>query len=115
MKPSVVAAMSVMIAYMWDGCLIAGFFSSSFYATIKLKTHGFSSSSIYDIAKATAVAKFFYASQSWWGLTFAFKREHLEKVIRRAKHLGYLEESSPTVSELANIADNVSIGLLALA
>jgi len=64
--------------------IIAGFFSSSFYAIIKLKTHGFSSSSIYDITKATAVAKFLYASPSWWGLTLASKREHLEKVIKKS-------------------------------
>src|SRR6218665_1364097 len=39
------------------------------------------------------------------GLTLASDRERLEKVIRRAKRLVYLEVSLPTVSELANITD----------
>ena len=79
--------------------------SSSFYAIRKLKTHGLSSSSIHNVTKATTVAKLLYASPSWWGLTLASDKERLEKLLKRAKRLGYLEQSFPTVSELANIAD----------
>ena len=39
------------------------------------------------------------------GLTLASDKECLEKLLKRAKRLGYLEQSFPTVSELANIAD----------
>ena len=35
----------------------------------------------------------------------ASDKERLEKLLKRAKRLGYLEQSFPTVSELANIAD----------
>jgi len=69
--------------------------TSSFYAIRKLKTHGFSSSSIHSITKATIVAKLLYASPSCWGLTLASDRERFEKVIRRAKRLEYIEESFP--------------------
>ena len=79
--------------------------SSSFYAIRKLKTHGFSSCSIHNITKSTAIAKLLYASTSWWDLTLSSNRERLEKVIRRAKRLGYLEESFQTVSDHANTAD----------
>src|ERR1043165_4555838 len=79
--------------------------SSSFYAIRKLKTHGLSSSSSHNVTKATTVAKLLYDSPSWWGLTLAPDKERLEKLIKRAKRLGYLEQSFPTVSELANKAD----------
>src|ERR1043165_9884537 len=46
-----------------------------------------------------------YASPSWWGFTLASDKEHLEKLLKRAKRLGYLEQSFPLVSELANIAE----------
>src|SRR6218665_882746 len=51
--------------------------------------------------KLAAVAKFLY-TPSRWGLALASDKEPLEKVIRRANRLGYLEESFPTVSKLAN-------------
>ena len=35
----------------------------------------------------------------------ASDKERLEKLLKRAKRLGYLEQSFPTVSELANLAD----------
>ena len=76
--------------------------SSSFYAIRKLKTHGFTPPSIQHITKATTVSKLMYASPSWWGLTQASDKDRLEKILKRAKRLGYLEKTFPTFQELAS-------------
>ena len=80
--------------------------ASSFYAVRKLKAHGFSPSSIHHITKATIVSKLLYASPSWWGLTQASDKDRLERILKRAKRLDYIEKSFPSVQELANTADS---------
>src|SRR5688572_8461548 len=58
------------------------------------------------MTKATTVAKILYASPSWWKLTLATEKDRPEKLLKRAKPLGYLEQSFPTISKLANTADS---------
>src|ERR1043165_1829619 len=64
--------------------------SSSFYAIRKLKTHGLSTSSIHNVTKATTIPKPSYPPPSWWGLTLASDKKPLERLLKRAKRLGYL-------------------------
>ena len=79
--------------------------SSSFYAISKLKAHGLSPPLIQSITIATTMSKLLYASPSWWWLALASDKERLEKILKRAKRLHFIEQSYPTVSELANTAD----------
>jgi hypothetical protein len=55
-----------------------------------------------EITKATTVLKLLYALPSWWSLTQASDKDIREKILKRAKRLDYLEQSFPTVQELAN-------------
>src|ERR1700733_6639871 len=77
-------------------------YSSSFYANSKLKSHGLSPALIHSITKATTMSTILYASSSWWRLALASDKERLERIVKRAKRLHFIEQ---TYLELASIAD----------
>ena len=47
-----------------------------------------------------------YASSSWWGFTTASDRQRLEVSLRRAQRPGLYTTDKPTLTQLAEDADN---------
>ena len=60
---------------------------------------------IHNIAKVATIAKLLYDPPFSWGPTVASDKEQLDKVQASANCWGYLKQSFPTVSKLANTAD----------
>src|SRR6218665_1615510 len=64
--------------------------SRSLYALRELQSHGLRSRALYQVARATTVAKLTYASPAWWGLTSAAECDRIERFLSRMKRMDYL-------------------------
>jgi len=58
------------------------------------------------VYRAVIIAKLLYASISWWGFTTASDRQRLEASLRRAQRSGLHPTDKPTLTQLAEDADN---------
>jgi len=58
------------------------------------------------VYRAVIIAKLLYASSAWWGFTTASDRQRLEASLRRAQRSGLYPTDKPTLTQLAEDADN---------
>jgi len=58
------------------------------------------------VYRAVIIAKLLYASSAWWGFTVASDRQRLEASLRRAQRSGLYPTDKPTLTQLAEDADN---------
>ena len=55
---------------------------------------------------ATVVARLMYAASAWYGFTKASERQRIDKVMDRARRLGYYPPDAPTFGDLCDTADD---------
>jgi len=80
--------------------------SGLFYALRLLRTHGMPAISLYDVFRATIVAKLLNCSPAWSGFCSAADITWLDAFQKRCKRYRYCPDNFPTVSELFSDADN---------
>jgi len=81
-------------------------YSGLLYALRILRTHGMTAISLYDVFRATIVAKLLYWSPAWSGFCSAADISRLDAFLKRCKRYCYCPDNFfPTVSELFSDAD----------
>jgi hypothetical protein len=80
--------------------------ANTLFALRTLRAHGLPPPALHAIFQATALAKLTYTPPAWWGLTLATDRDRLEGFIRRAVKFGFCSDSTPTIAELCEVADD---------
>ena len=78
----------------------------SLYALRILVAHGLSGPMLYDVVRATTVARMLYAAPSWWGFAGQQEKNRLQSAMRRLIRLRYLPEDSPSFEHLCRTADS---------
>src|SRR5678816_1428570 len=78
----------------------------SLYALRILLAHGLSGPLLYDVVRATTVARMLYAAPAWWGFAGQQEKNRLQSAMRRLIRLRYLPEDSPSFEHLCNTADS---------
>jgi len=78
----------------------------SLYALRILVAHGLSGPMLYDVVRATTVARMLYAAPAWWGFAGQQEKNRLQSAMRRLIRLRYLPEDSPSFEHLCNTADS---------
>ena len=63
--------------------------AQTLYALRVLRKHGLCDYSLHDIFRAVAVAKLMYASNAWWGFSYANDRQKIFTFIRRCIRNGF--------------------------
>src|SRR6218665_102692 len=64
--------------------------SSSTYACLLLRSHGFQPQELHLVARATTVALILYAAPAWWGFAGVGDRHHLQRLVARMRRSRYL-------------------------
>ena len=79
--------------------------SSSLYALCVLRNHGLPPAALYEVCRASTMARLMYASPAWWGFANAGERSRHEGFIAKTKRFEYLPPTAPTAEELSRQAD----------
>jgi len=79
--------------------------SSLLYVMRVLRGHGISTESLHDVFRAIILAKITYCLPAWPGLCSASDRAKLDSFLNRCKHLGFCDNTVPTVSDVFSNAD----------
>ena len=81
--------------------------NSLLYALRVLRNHGISDTSLYDVFRATIVAKLTYAVPAWSGACSAGDHAKLDAFVKRCRRLGYCSQNEPslTLTQLMDDAD----------
>jgi len=77
----------------------------SMYALRILTAHGLSGPGLYDVVRATTVARLLYAAPAWWGFASQREKGMLQSVMNRLIRQRYLPSDSPTFEQLCLKAD----------
>ena len=77
----------------------------SMYALRILVAHGLKGLQLYDVVRATTVARLLYAAPAWWGFAGQQDRCRLQSVINKLIRLRYLPEDYPKFERLCLEAD----------
>ena len=75
------------------------------YALGTLRRHGLTRSLLWEMTRATFIARLTYASQAWWGLLDAQGRSRLESVLKKAVKGGFLPKTHPAFAQICDSAD----------
>ena len=78
----------------------------SMYALRILVAHGLRGPQLYDVVRATTVARLLYAAPAWWGFAGQQDRCRLQSVISKLIRLRYLPDDFPTFERLCLEADS---------
>ena len=78
----------------------------SLYALRTLVAHGLRGPLLFDVVRATTLARMLYASPVWWGFAGQCERNRLQTLIRRLIRYHYLPEDSPSFEQLCLKADS---------
>ena len=84
--------------------------AQTMYALGTLKHHGLGGPPLWEVTRATFIARLTYASQAWWGLLDAQGRARLEKVLNKAVRGGFLPKSHPSFAQICDSADEQMFG-----
>ena len=84
--------------------------AQTMYALGTLKHHGLSGPPLWEVTRATFIARLTYASQAWWGLLDAQSRDRLEKVLNKAVREGFLPKRHPSFAQICDSADEQMFG-----
>ena len=80
------------------------------YALGKLRRHGLSGPLLWEVTRATFIARLTYASQAWWGLLDEQGRSRLEGVLKKAMKGGFLPKTHPAFAQICDSADERMFG-----
>jgi len=81
-------------------------YAQSMHTLWTLRSHGMDSELLQTVYRAVIIAKLLYASSARWGFTTASDRQRLEASLRRAQRSGLYSTDKPTLTQLAEDADN---------
>jgi len=71
-----------------------------------MRCHGMNSDALKTVYKSVVLAKLLYASPAWWGFATSSDKGRIEAHVRRAVRLNLYQDTDPTVSQLAEDADD---------
>jgi len=78
----------------------------SFYALRTLVAHGLRGLHLYDVVRATTLARMLYASPAWWGFVGQRDKDRFEVLMRRLIRYHYLPGDSLSFEQLCIKADS---------
>ena len=78
----------------------------SFYALRTLVAHGLRGPHLYDVVRATTLARMLYASPAWWGFVGQRDKDKFEALMRRLIRYHYLPGDSLSFEQLCIKADS---------
>ena len=67
----------------------------STYALRVLRAHGLNGPNLWEVSRATVVAKLTYACSAWWGYVDAGAKSKIQSTMKKFKRLGFLPEDVP--------------------
>jgi hypothetical protein len=77
----------------------------SVYALRVLRAHGLTGPKLFDVVRATTLARMLYASPAWWGFASQHYKNMLKSIVKKLIRLGYLPAGAPTFDQLCRKAD----------
>ena len=80
--------------------------AQSMYALRVLRAHGLKGDSLWDVSRATLVARLTYASPAWWGYTSEKQKHRLHKLLLKLQRCGFLPAQFDTMADLCGAADD---------
>ena len=80
--------------------------AQSMYALRVLRAHGLKGDSLWDVSRATLVAKLTYASPAWWGYISETQKRRLHKLLLKLQRRGFLPAQFDTIADLCSAADD---------
>jgi len=79
--------------------------SSSLYALRTVRSHGLVAPALWDVTKATLLAKMMYASPAWWGFVDGDGQRRLQAIMNRLVKQGFLPSSTFSFSDACDSSD----------
>ncbi|MFZ2537584.1 MAG: reverse transcriptase family protein [Oscillospiraceae bacterium] len=79
--------------------------AQNLYALRMLRSHGLNGQQLWDVTRATLVARISYASQAWWGLLDSEGRSRLEAAFKKVVKQGFLPPNQMLLSDICYNAD----------
>ena len=76
------------------------------YALRVLRAHGLKGDSLWDVSRATLVAKLTYASPAWWGYTSETQKQRLHRLLIKLQRCGFLPAQFDSMADLCSAADD---------
>ena len=80
--------------------------AQSMYALRVLRAHGLKGDSLWDVSRATLVAKLTYASPAWWGYTSETQKRRLHRLLIKLQRCGFLPAQFDSMADLYSAADD---------
>ena len=80
--------------------------SQSLYAIRILIAHGLSGTRLFDVVRATSLARLLYASPAWYGFAKAGQRARINAIIRKMVRLKFLPADQKMFDDLCGHADS---------
>ena len=84
--------------------------AQTMYAIGTLRRHGLTGPLLWELTRATFIARLTYVSQAWWGLLDAQGRNRLEGVLKKAIKGFFLPKTHPTFAQICDSADERMFG-----
>ena len=81
--------------------------AQSMYALRVLRSHGLTGEALWDVTRATTLARMLYASPAWWGYADMGQRQRLQNFIFKLQRLGFLPRNSLSFEDMCGTADEV--------
>ena len=81
--------------------------AQSMYALRVLRSHGLTGEALWDVTRATTLARMLYASPAWWGYADMGHRQRLQNFMFKLQRLGFLPRNSPSFEDMCGTADEV--------
>ena len=79
--------------------------SQSMYALRVLRSHGLDANPLWEVTRATLVARLLYASPAWWGFLDAEGKRRLQATLHKLQRSELLPRDFPTFGELCQLND----------
>ena len=80
--------------------------AQSMYALRVLRSHGLTGESLWDVTRATTLARMLYASPAWWGYADMGHRVRLHNFLLKLRRLGFLPPNASSFAEMCEAADD---------
>ena len=81
--------------------------AQSMYALRVLRSHSLTGEALWDVTRATTLARMLYASPAWWGCADMGHRQRLQNFISKLQRLGFLLRKSPSFADMCGTADEI--------
>ena len=80
--------------------------AQSMYALRVLRSHGLTGESLWDVTRATTLARMLYASPAWWGYVDMGHKVRLHNFLLKLRRLGFLPPNASSFAEMCEAADD---------